>query len=188
MQPLLRPDAPFPLAASDLPPPSEALRRAGLTLRPALAADLPFLRDLYRSFRAEELALVPWTAAQKAQFLDDQFRLQHADWTVRYAGADFLVVDRPVARLPLGRLYLDRRGPVWRIIDIGLAPQSRSRGLGRILIEWICSSAADAGAQGVGLAVLATNPRAEALYRRLGFKGAANPGDMRRELVWTPVA
>lgn len=186
MQPLLRPDAGFPPSDRDLPPPSEGMRRAGVTLRRAATADLPLLCTLYASFRAEELAFTPWTAAQKAQFLGEQFRLQHADWVVRYSGGDFLVVERPLDRAPIGRIYIDRRPPAWRIVDIGFMPQARGKGLGRILIDWVCTSAAGAGAEGVGLAVLVSNPRAEALYRRLGFEGASEPDDVRRELIWRP--
>jgi RimJ/RimL family protein N-acetyltransferase len=181
------PDFPEPVQA--LPPLSEGLRRMGVALRRATAADLPFLRTLYGGFRAEELALAPWTPEQKARFLDDQFRLQHTDWMRRYAEADFLIVEQarpPGVATAVGRLYLSRRPPLWRIVDIGLTPAKRGGGLGGSLIEWVCASAARAGAAGVGLAVLAANPRAEALYRRLGFEDSGAGDDFRRDMTWRP--
>jgi len=181
------PDFPEPVQAP--PPLPEGLRRMGVALRGARAADLPFLRTLYGGFRAEELALAPWTPEQKARFLDDQFRLQHADWVHRYADADFLIVEQarpPAAAAAIGRLYLRRRAPLWRIVDIGFVPAKRGAGLGGALIQWVCASAHQAGAAGVGLAVLATNPRAEALYRRLGFEDSGAGDNVRRDMTWRP--
>jgi ribosomal protein S18 acetylase RimI-like enzyme len=178
----------FPHPGQVLPPLSDSLRRMGVALRRATAADLPFLRTLYGGFRAEELAPAPWTPEQKARFLDDQFRLQHADWVHRYAEADFLIVEQakpPGAGVAIGRLYLSRGLPLWRIVDIGILPEKRGAGLGRMLITWVCACAAEAGA-GVGLAVLVTNPRAEALYRRLGFRETGEADAMRRDMIWTP--
>jgi hypothetical protein len=53
---------------------------AGMTFRRIADADLPFLARLYASTRTEELAAVPWSAEQKAAFLDMQFRAQHAHY------------------------------------------------------------------------------------------------------------
>ena len=171
-----------------LPPTSDHLDALGVSMRPVGACDLPFLRRLYHSFRTEELALVPWTPARKAWFLDDQFRLQHADWSRRYAGADFLVVERKgapyQARAPIGRLYLDRTAMVWRIVDIGLTPSARGAGVGAALLEWVQSAARHAGAARVDLQVLLANPRAQALYRRLGFQITGDDG-ARLAMVWT---
>jgi len=55
-----------------------------------------------------------------------------------------------------------------------------------MLIEWVCASAVQAGAAGVCLAVLVANPRAEALYRRLGFEVTGMAGEMRRDMTWRP--
>jgi ribosomal protein S18 acetylase RimI-like enzyme len=163
---------------------SERLRTLGVALRPARAGDLPFLRALFESFRAGELALVPWSAAQKAAFLDDQFRLQHLHFTRVHAGGDFWVLVQGPARI--GRLYLDRSGPNWRIVDIGLVSQARGHGLGSALIEWIKSAATQAGAEGVALAVAANNPRARALYLRRGFREKGGGVGSHLQMLWRP--
>ena len=60
----------FPPGNPDRPAAPERLAAEGIALRPAVAQDLAFLRRLYGSFRAEELAQVPWPARTKESFLD----------------------------------------------------------------------------------------------------------------------
>jgi len=142
-------------------------REPGLGLRLAVEADLPFLRTLYRSFRAEEMAPVPWTQAAKDAFLDDQFRLQHQHFVTHFAGGDFFVVERETA--PIGRLYLHRDDTGVLIVDIGFLPTARGQGLGQTLLEWTLRHAGQVGAPRVWLHVLSQNLTARRLYERLGF-------------------
>lgn len=139
----------------------------GFFLRPAREGDMAFLRRLYRRSRAGELAAVSWSAEQKAAFCDSQFMFQHQDWTARYPGAWFLVVMRRGA--PVGRLYVDPPGQDYRVIDIGLLPDWRGKGLGTALLGGVQRLAARDGV-GVVLSVLPDNTGARALYHRLGFR------------------
>lgn len=139
----------------------------GLSLRARTDADRPFLRALYGSFRAAELAPVPWTEAAKAQFLDSQFALQTAHFDRFHPDADFLIVEE--AGTPVGRLYLDRKPDGFLIIDIGFLPNRCGAGLGEALLRHVHACAAEAGAGRVWLHVLDSNPRARRLYERLGF-------------------
>lgn len=160
---------------------------AGVSLVPATPQDEPFLIALYASFRAAEMALVPWSAAEKQSFVADQFRLQHLHFIRHFAHADFWLVTRvatPVAAAPIGRLYLDRSGMMWRIVDIGLMPQARRGGLGTGLIRWVQGRARSAGARGVALNVALTNMQARSLYRRLGFVESEQPENMHQPMVW----
>lgn len=170
-----------------MPPALGCLAAAGLSLRAARQGDLPFLNALYADFRAAELALAPWTAAQKTAFLEDQFRLQHVHFTRFHPRADFWVVERPHAN-PVGRLYLDRSQRVWRIVDIGLAAGARGQGLGRVLLEWVQHTAAAVRATGVDLHVAHANPRAGALYARLGFREVESEAASHRRMEWRPAA
>lgn len=161
----------------------------GISFRRATADDLPFFRALYGSFRALEMALVPWTAEQKRFFLDDQFRLQHLHFTGFFARADFLTITRSslfTGPRDIGRLYLDRSAPCWRIIDIGLVPELRGEGIGTVLIEEIQASATAAGAEGVALQVARDNPRARVLYLRLGFVDDGAPEGFHQPMLWRP--
>jgi GNAT superfamily N-acetyltransferase len=168
---------------------SGRLATLGLSLRNADQADMPFLQDLFAGFRAEEMAFVPWPQAQKDAFLGDQFRLQHHHFVHYFSGADFWIVERslpPDPPSPIGRLYLDRSAPRWRIVDIGFLPQARGQGIGSALLTWAQACALEAGAAGIDLHVLVTNSRAEQLYRSLGFRIEGKVEGYHRHMAWHP--
>lgn len=160
-----------------MPPLPAALAAAGIGLRAREPGDRPFLRLLYGLHRAAELAAVPWPASAKAAFLDDQFRLQAAHLALNHADADLLIVTRaapPGPARPIGRLDIDRSAAWWRLLEIALMPAERGGGLGAALIAWAQGAARAADAAGIDLHVTHDNPRAAALYARLGFR--ARPG------------
>lgn len=146
----------------------QSLARLGLELRAAQAADEIFLRALYRSFRTAEVAAAPWPNAVISAFVDNQFALQHRHFTREFPDADFLIV--MLGGEPIGRLYLHRRDDALHVVDIGLDPLWRGRGVGRALLQWSAELARREGLARVTLAVASDNPRAFALYRRLGFR------------------
>ena len=136
-----------------------------ITLHCAVDDERDWLCELYASTRETEMAMVPWTDAQKAAFLAQQFSLQHHHFVTHYPSASFDIVR--AGDVPIGRLYVDRTHP-WTIIDIALLPAWQSRGIGRLLIEETLRQAHDVGAD-VDLHVAAHNVRARTLYERLGF-------------------
>jgi ribosomal protein S18 acetylase RimI-like enzyme len=138
----------------------------GLTFRPITDADLPFLARVYASTRAEELAVVTsMTDAQKAAFLDAQFRLQHTHYQKYYPEADWLVTMH--VGEDIGRLYIERWPSQHRIIDIAFLPEHRGKGYGEALLRDLMDEAAACGKE-VSIHVEKLNP-AMRLYRRLGF-------------------
>ena len=139
--------------------------RAGLTFRRIAGADLAFLSALYASTRAEELAVTPWSDAQKTAFLEMQFQAQHAHYQKYYPDADWLVIEQ--AGQDIGRLYIERSPSEHCIIDIALLPEHRGKGIGTALLRDLMDEAA-AAARDVSLHVDKSNP-AMRLYRRLGF-------------------
>ena len=145
---------------------------AGLSFRRATDADLPFLARVYASTREEEIAATPWSEAQKAQFLDMQFRAQHADYQTNYPEADWLVTLRGAEQI--GRLYLDRWASQHCIIDIAFLPEHRGKGLGEALLRDLTDEAA-AVRKTVMIYVEKFNP-AMRLYHRLGFKTEEDKG------------
>lgn len=153
---------------------------AGLSFRPLTDRDLPFLYQVYASTRTEEVAPLPWSDDQKAEFLNQQFRAQHADYERNYSGADRLVVS--LSGEPVGRLYLDRGDREYSVIDIALLPEYRSRGLGGAVMRDLIDEAARAN-KPLSIYVEKFNP-ALRLYRRLGFKTTEDKGvyDLMR---WT---
>jgi len=138
---------------------------AGLRFRPVAEADLPFLYRVYASTRTEELAGVPWSDAQKAAFLTMQFNAQHSDYQRNYAHADWLVIARGTA--PIGRLYVDRGGYKYHLIEIALLPEQRGQGFGGALIRDLMAEASASG-KALSIHVEKLNP-ALRLYQRLGF-------------------
>lgn len=136
-----------------------------LTTRPIQPDDLPLLREVYASTRAEELALTNWSDTEKQAFLQMQFDAQHRHYQQHYPDADFRIILR--ATRPIGRLYLARLPDEFRIIDLALLPMHRSVGIGTALLQEILREAAAAG-KPVRLHVERFNP-ALRLYQRLGF-------------------
>ena len=153
---------------------------AGLQFRRQTEADLPFLSRLYASTREEELAGAPWTAAQKAAFLEMQFRAQHAHYQNYYPTADWLVTVH--GGKDVGRLYIERWPSQHCIIDIAFLPEHRGKGLGTALLHDLLDEAAAVG-KAVSIHVEKFNP-AMRLYRRLGFETIEDKGvyDLMR---WT---
>jgi GNAT superfamily N-acetyltransferase len=150
-------------------------------LRPAGPGDAELLYRIYASTRQDELAVVPWDAAQKEAFLRMQFAAQDRYYHANFPAASYhLVVSGDEV---LGRLYVDRGETAWLVIDLALLPEHRGRGLGTRLL---CDVLAEAGAAAkpVRIHVEQFNP-ARRLYDRLGFRLIADEG-VYLLLEWKP--
>lgn len=159
-------------AASDGATRFAAATACGLSFRPMTGEDLPFLAGLYASTRTGELVQVPWSAAQKAMFLQSQFEAQHAHYQAHYPTAQWWVICRDGTAV--GRLYLDHWPHEHRLIDLALLPAQRGRGYGTAVLRDLIAAAARAG-KPLSIHVEADNP-AMLLYRRLGFRDAGDHG------------
>ena len=142
---------------------------------------MPFMREVYGSSRASEMDLVPWTDAQKREFLDMQFHAQKSHYELHYPDCDFLVIELDGA--PIGRLYIDRGDDI-RITDIALLPQYQRLGIGKMLLQEILDEA-QRSTRCVSLYVEHFNP-VRGLYDRLGFKHVDTNGVYHR-MLWTPI-
>jgi GNAT superfamily N-acetyltransferase len=174
---------PFPAARDDCPATPTPLLRRGFSLRPLQHADHTWLRDLYASTRQAEMAAVPWDAASKRAFLDQQFFAQHQHYLAHFADADFLAIEH-AQHGPVGRYYLQRQAPMHLIVDICLLPALRGQGVGHALIGHSQQSAAAHGC-GMRLHVLDSNVAAQRLYARLGFTAGLAEGH-HRAMHWQP--
>ena len=153
-------DGPAPLDSAG------ALAAVGISLRLVEDEDFPFLRQLHRLIRWEELTPLHWPDAARIAFLDQQFSFQHRHYSDAFAGAEFYLVRHGVE--PIGRLYLDRMSRTLRLIEISVLPKWQGRGVGAALLTGLQDEARVAGLDSVDLNVLATSP-ARRLYARLGF-------------------
>lgn len=135
------------------------------SLRPARAADEPFVRELFADERRAEFASLGLEAPALDALLDVQFRAQRAEYRRRFPDADFLLVER--TRDPVGRVIVDRTPTLLTIVDIALRARAQSQGLGTAILRSLLDEAA-AAAIPTELSV-SVGSRAIALYQRLGF-------------------
>ena len=143
-----------------------------MTLTTATAADREFLFEVYAAGRDAEMAVLPWTDAQKRDFLRMQFEAQDRHYRSQYPEAEFQVIHHEGS--PIGRLYVQESAGEIRIIDIVLLPAWRGAGIGSGLLRDILGRAA-ASNRVVTLHVEHNNP-ARRLYDRLGFRLVADGG------------
>jgi ribosomal protein S18 acetylase RimI-like enzyme len=171
-------DVPTPAPAFALP---AALAAQGYRLRPETENDIPFLTRLFASTREDELAVVPWSEAQKQAFLASQFDAQRRHYRAYITACAFDVLEQHGT--PAGRLYLNEGPTRLRVVDISLLPERRGRGLGTAILQALQETAGARG-KGVGICVEKFNP-ALRLYRRLGFTETTDH-DAYLEMEWCP--
>jgi ribosomal protein S18 acetylase RimI-like enzyme len=143
-----------------------------ISLRPAEAADEPFLLEVYASTRAPEMALVPWSDDQKQSFVRMQFEAQQRHYGSEFPGAAHDIIYHDA--IPVGRLYLARLPETLLIADITVLPQHRNAGIGSHVLGELLREAAQAG-KSVRIRVENFNPSLR-LFERLGFQRAEENG------------
>ena len=143
-----------------------------ISLRPVQPADEELLRALYSSSREHELAQVPWTDEQKRAFVLMQWQAQKRLNAVEHPHASHAVVC--LEGIPVGRLYLDRSGDTFHILDMTLLPEHRNHGAGSYLLGQIMAEAEQAG-KPVTIFVERFN-RSLRLFTRLGFNAVEQKG------------
>lgn len=152
--------------------------RLEITLRQETDDDLAWLRELHDATR-DDVRFAPWPDAVKAQFLAEQFRLRQAHYATMHPLADRLMVN--IAAAPAGRLFVDRTAAPWRLVDLAVDRLYRGRGIGTALVRWLQRQGKRAG---IELHVARDNPRAAALYARLGFGTAIDGTASHVRMTW----
>lgn len=142
-------------------------------MRPAVPDDAAFLFALYADRRMPELAPLGWDAAQRAAFLEMQFRAQQEGYGAEFADADHWIV--LVDGEPAGRLLVARRPAAYVVVDIVVLARHRRRGIGTALMGEVQASAAEAGAA-VNLHVAGWDTGVVEWYERLGFTRVSADG------------
>lgn len=152
-----------------------------LSLRPATAADEPFLRAVHASTLVAELAALSHDARAAQALARMQFDLQERAYRTARPAALFAVV--LIDGEPAGRLYVERSPAEIGVLDIALLPEHRGRGIGTELLLGLIGEARESGRR-VTLSVLRSNP-ARALYERLGFT-VTGSDEVRVRMQWRP--
>jgi ribosomal protein S18 acetylase RimI-like enzyme len=152
-----------------------------VTLRPANAADDPFLYQLFEATHGQQFALLPLEPTQREALVRMQFDAQRSGYRAQHPAAeDFIIVSDGA---PAGRVWLDDISPsVLHVLDIAILPRHRGRGVGSVVLRRAMEQAASAG-KAVTLNVALMNVRAIEFYRRLGFE-VTSGGDVYVEMRW----
>ncbi|WP_456715279.1 GNAT family N-acetyltransferase [Bradyrhizobium sp. USDA 4353] len=155
-----------------------------MRLRLGDIADEPFLRDLFKSVKAAQLATAGLPSAMLDIVVAQQYRAQVAGYAAQCPAAQSLIILRDGS--PVGRLLLDRTVTRWHVVDLALLPGARNAGVGREIMEAVAAAAREQGAGVLSLAVATSNEDAMRFYARLGFcdiADAATASHRRMELV-----
>ncbi|HLK63205.1 MAG TPA: N-acetyltransferase [Bryobacteraceae bacterium] len=138
-----------------------------LYVRPALPQDGPFVYQLVWQVMYEQLQADTWDPRIREHLLDLQVRAKCGAYATVHPQADNAIImldDQAV-----GRMLIDRAGEFYHLVDISILPKHRGAGIGTRLVLALCMEA-DMMRKNVRLYVSISNPRAAALYRRLGFR------------------
>lgn len=137
-----------------------------ISLRPVSIEDEAFLFEVYAGTRAEELAALGWSDAQRELFLRMQFDAQRRDYERRFThGAHSIIVSNG---RPAGRIWVERTDEYILVVDIALLPAYRNAGIGSFLFRELMKEADDAR-KTLRLTVSKSNAGAMRFYGRLGF-------------------
>lgn len=137
-----------------------------IRLRPVTPEDEPFLFEVYRGVRGEEMAAWGWNEAQQELFLKMQLKARDQSYPMYYPGLDDRIIlfkDKSA-----GRLILSRTDEEIRLVDISLLPAYRNARIGTSVITSVLAEAEQTN-RCVRLQVERTNDGARRLYERLGF-------------------
>jgi ribosomal protein S18 acetylase RimI-like enzyme len=132
-------------------------------LRPALAGDREFLFELHRAaLGAYVEATWGWDDDAQRRMFDDRFAPD---------GVDVIEVEGEAA----GMVSFEERDDEIFLASIELLPRWQGHGIGTAIVSLLLD-AAEATRKPLTLRVLRTNPRAAALYRRLGLDVVGETG------------
>lgn len=154
-----------------------------LGLRPAAAADAPFLEQLHRSTRPDlqQLDAMP---EQVEAITAQQYGVLQSGIGASFPNAMQFVVEQAAERV--GTVVVDFGPNEVRLIYLALLPALRGKGHGRQLLRGLQQAAARTQAP-LAVTVWRSNPRARALYLELGFVVEETHPAAER-LVWYPSA
>lgn len=156
---------------------------SSITCRPVGPDDYAFLLEVYASTRADEMALVPWSADQQQAFVRMQFAGQQEHYQNTFPTASHQIIR--LSCRPVGRLYVARLEQEIRIVDITVMPAERNAGIGSFLLSGLLDEAGGVG-KVVRIYVENFNPSLR-LFERLNFKPVEQHG-IHLLLEWSPNA
>jgi len=140
------------------------------TLRPVVAADKAFLFRLFVDVRAELFAVAGLSQQQMNQLMELQFQAQQREYATHFPNASMQLI--LLAEIPIGYHYVARQ---LCLIDIALLSSHRNCGIGGELVSQLIQESVASG-KPILAHVAKDNPKAWALWQRLGFSIVAEQG------------
>lgn len=148
-----------------------------VSLRFATPEDDPFLEQLFRATRTDDVAGLDETNA--AEVLGRQFHAQRRALTADFDPAgDHIITEHGK---PVGRLWVHCGETEWELVDIAVLPERQNCGIATVLVDDLVAQA-DAHGAALYLFVRVENIRAQRLYYRHGFEvdtAASTDADLR---------
>src|SRR5678815_3107428 len=89
---------------------------SAVSLRSVTLEDEPFLRQLFATTRADELALMGWNENQKEAFIAMQFNAQSQQYAMSYPQAHHSLI--LLNENSIGRLIIDRGENGFTLVDV----------------------------------------------------------------------
>lgn len=132
---------------------------------PVCEDDQPFLYELFRSIRGEEIASWGFDQRMTEQLLRMQWQGQAQSYQMQFPQADHRII--VAENTKAGRIIIDRASGELHLVDISLLPDFRNQGIGTQLLRELQQEAIQQNTT-VALSVHTSNP-ARRLYERLGF-------------------
>lgn len=161
-----------------------AFSNAGLGMRPATAADAPFLETLYRSARPDLQHAGGGDREVVDSVMAQQYRTLMAGTEQHYPNAMHFVVERQGQSI--GAVIVDFGANEVRVVYLALVPAARGRDYGKVLMQGIQQAATKAHCP-VAVTVWRNNPQARRFYAELGFVVDETHAAAER-MVWYPGA
>lgn len=128
-----------------------------LNLRPAAERDREFLYALH--------CLTMRDVIEQTWGWDDGW--QRANFEERFDACSVSIIE--AESRPVGSLWLEQRPDSLYVHELQVAPPQQGGGIGTAVIEMVIEQGASRGLP-IVLSVVPANPRARALYERLGFR------------------
>jgi ribosomal protein S18 acetylase RimI-like enzyme len=157
--------------ASGLPASELPATLGPFTLIPADATrDRPQLLDAYASCRQDDPELTSRHPDSRQAVIEHEFESRQLCYPVDFPGVELFLLTLGTA--PAGRIFLQANADHLFLVDLVLLPAFRGQGHGTALLQDLIRFA-HASRRPLRLHVAKNNPRAAALYQRLGFRPRA---------------
>lgn len=153
---------------------------AAISLRPAGAADKPFLFELFS--QNPEYAFLP--PVLRDQLLQMQFSAQGSAYKCQFSDSGYQIVLRDGD--PVGKIWIARRENDFYLVDIAILANARGKGIGSELLRRLQEEARIAG-KPIRSSVSRFNSGSLRFHQRLGFI-ASDESEMTFSMTWNPDA